>query len=110
MAHEDRTVPRPRRRTLSVDEYFAGVRAGNVAVLARALTLIESSNPRDQLLAEELLTRLLPYTGEAIRVGITGAPGVGKSTFIESLGLRPGSRRASRRRAGDRPVERNQRR
>jgi LAO/AO transport system kinase len=58
-----------------------------VAILARALTLIESSSPRHQPLAEDLLTRLLPYTGRSIRVGITGAPGVGKSTFIEALGL-----------------------
>jgi LAO/AO transport system kinase len=70
-----------------VDEYETGVRSGKVAVLARALTLIESSSPRHQLLAEELLTRLLPHTGRSIRVGITGVPGVGKSTFIEALGL-----------------------
>jgi LAO/AO transport system kinase len=70
-----------------VDEYFAGVRAGNVVVLARALTLLESSSPRHQPLAEELLTRLLPHTGHSVRVGITGVPGVGKSTFIEALGL-----------------------
>jgi LAO/AO transport system kinase len=76
-----------RRRELTVDEYFAGVRAGDVAILARALTLVESSNPRHQPLAEELLTRLLPHTGQSVRVGITGAPGVGKSTFIEALGL-----------------------
>jgi LAO/AO transport system kinase len=56
-------------------------------VLARALTLVESSNFLHQLQAEELLTRLMPYTGGAIRVGITGTPGAGKSTFIESLGL-----------------------
>jgi LAO/AO transport system kinase len=72
---------------LTADEYFAGVRAGNVAVLARALTLIESSSPRHQPLAEQLLTRLLPHTGQSFRVGITGVPGVGKSTFIEALGL-----------------------
>src|SRR5438552_18109066 len=77
----------PRRRELTVDEYFTGVRAGDVAVLARALTLIESSSPRHQPLAESLLTRLLPHTGGAVRVGITGAPGAGKSTFLEALGL-----------------------
>jgi LAO/AO transport system kinase len=70
-----------------MDDYEAGVRAGNVAVLARALTLIESNSPRHQPLAEELLTRLLPHTGRSVRVGITGAPGVGKSTFIDGLGL-----------------------
>ena len=80
-------TPGPRRRELTLDQYEAGVRAGNVAVLARALTLIESSSPRHQPLAEALLTRLLPHTGTAVRVGITGAPGVGKSTFIDALGL-----------------------
>jgi LAO/AO transport system kinase len=77
----------PRRRDLTADDYVAGVRGGDVAVLARALTLIESSSPRHQPLAEEVLTRLLPYTGRSVRLGITGAPGVGKSTFIEALGL-----------------------
>jgi LAO/AO transport system kinase len=72
---------------LTADEYVNGVRAGDVAVLARALTLIESSSPRHQPLAEEVLTRLLPHTGQSVRVGITGVPGVGKSTFIEALGL-----------------------
>lgn len=80
-------APGPRRRELTADEYFAGVRAGDVAVLARALTLIESSSPRHQRMAEDLLTRLLPHSGGATRVGLTGAPGVGKSTFIEALGL-----------------------
>jgi LAO/AO transport system kinase len=77
----------PRRRDLTSEDYFAGVRAGDVAVLARALTLIESSSARHQPLAEELLTRLLLHTGNSIRVGITGVPGVGKSTFIEALGV-----------------------
>jgi LAO/AO transport system kinase len=72
---------------LTLDEYESGVRRCDVAVLARALTLIESNSPRHQPLAEDLLKRLLPHTGGAIRVGITGAPGVGKSTFIEALGL-----------------------
>src|SRR4051794_27754157 len=81
------SAPSPRRPELSLDDYVTGVRAGDIAVLARALTLIESSSPRHQPLAEALLTRLLPHTGRAIRVGITGVPGVGKSTFIEALGL-----------------------
>jgi LAO/AO transport system kinase len=63
------------------------VRAGDIAVLARTLTLIESSNPRHQILAEEVLTRLLPHSGQSLRVGITGVPGVGKSTFIDALGI-----------------------
>ncbi|QEG33801.1 methylmalonyl Co-A mutase-associated GTPase MeaB [Bythopirellula goksoeyrii] len=77
----------PRRRTLTTEDYFQGVRAGDTSVLARALTLVESSNLQHQLQAEELLTRLMPFTGKAIRVGITGTPGAGKSTFIEALGL-----------------------
>jgi LAO/AO transport system kinase len=77
----------PHRRELTADEFYTGVRAGDVAVLARALTLIESSSPRHQLLAETLLTRLLPHTGQSVRFGITGVPGVGKSTFVDALGL-----------------------
>src|SRR5215207_9815890 len=79
--------PPPRRRELTVDDYDTGVRTGDVAVLARALTLIESSSPRHQPPAEELLARRLPHTGRSVRVGITGVPGVGKSTFIEALGV-----------------------
>ncbi|WP_182866555.1 methylmalonyl Co-A mutase-associated GTPase MeaB [Stieleria mannarensis] len=77
----------PRRRQLTTEDYFDGVRACDITVLPRALTLIESSNPGHQRQAEALLTQLLPHTGNAIRVGITGAPGAGKSTFIEALGL-----------------------
>src|SRR5690242_13251984 len=77
----------PRRRQLTVEEYVAGVRVRDVAILARALTLIESNSPRHQPLAEEVLTRLLPHTGQSVRIGITGVPGVGKSTFIEVFGL-----------------------
>jgi LAO/AO transport system kinase len=77
----------PRRRELTPDDYVAGVRAGDMPVLARALTLVESNSPRHQAPAEAFLSRLLPHTGNAIRVGITGVPGAGKSTFIEALGL-----------------------
>jgi LAO/AO transport system kinase len=75
-----------RRRELSVDDYVRGVEAGERAVIGRALTLVESHRPDHQELAQELLTRLLPRTGGAHRVGVTGVPGVGKSTFLERLG------------------------
>jgi LAO/AO transport system kinase len=63
-----------------------GVRAGDRAVLARAITLIESKRPDHQRSARQLVQSLLPHTGAALRVGITGAPGVGKSTTIDRLG------------------------
>ncbi|RJS22642.1 methylmalonyl Co-A mutase-associated GTPase MeaB [Corallococcus sp. H22C18031201] len=74
-------------RPLSADDYVAGVRAQDRAVLARAITLVESEHPRHAALAQEVLTRLLPHTGGSRRVGISGVPGVGKSTFIDALGM-----------------------
>lgn len=59
---------------------------GNLVVLARAITLCESQKASDKKKADKLLQRLLPHTGRSLRIGITGAPGVGKSTFIEALG------------------------
>lgn len=73
-------------RRLSVEQYVAGVRGGDRAVLARAITLIESSRASDEVLAQDVLEQLLPHTGGAIRVGITGSPGVGKSTLLDALG------------------------
>ncbi|TNE60694.1 MAG: methylmalonyl Co-A mutase-associated GTPase MeaB [Alphaproteobacteria bacterium] len=70
----------------SIDELYDGVRAGNRAMIGRAITLVESRNARHQEKAQALLARLLPHAGAAQRVGISGVPGVGKSTFIESLG------------------------
>lgn len=75
-----------KRRELSLDEYVEGVRSCDRAILGRAITLVESSRFADQTQVQDLLVRLLPYTGKSHRVGITGVPGVGKSTFIESLG------------------------
>ena len=70
-----------------VDALVAGVRAGNRRALAKAITLIESTRAEHRPLAQTLLAALLPHTGGAIRMGISGAPGAGKSTFIEALGL-----------------------
>ncbi len=73
---------------LSVDAYERGVIEGDRSTLARAVTLVESRAEDDARLARELLQRLLPRTGGAHRIGITGVPGVGKSTFIDELGMR----------------------
>jgi LAO/AO transport system kinase len=72
----------------SVDDLQAGVRGRDRAIIARAITLVESTRDDHQALAQELLARLLPSAGGARRVGITGVPGVGKSTFIDALGTR----------------------
>lgn len=78
--------PIPKRRKFSIAEYKEGVLAGDKTILARAITLIESNAPAHFDTAQELLSELLPYTGKSFRVGITGVPGAGKSTFIEALG------------------------
>lgn len=71
-----------------LDALVDGVLAGDRTRLAQAITLVESRRSEDTRLAQDMLGRLLPHTGRALRVGITGVPGVGKSTFIEALGLR----------------------
>ncbi|MBN2175327.1 MAG: methylmalonyl Co-A mutase-associated GTPase MeaB [Bacteroidales bacterium] len=68
------------------ETYFNGIRAGNRALLSKAITLVESSLALHQKTAQEIIERCLPHAGNSIRIGITGVPGVGKSTFIESLG------------------------
>jgi LAO/AO transport system kinase len=73
-------------RTLDVAEYVRGVLAADRGILSRAITLVESRRPDHRELAQKLLVELLPRSGGAHRVGITGVPGVGKSTFIDALG------------------------
>lgn len=73
-------------RTIDVAEYAKGVLGGDRGVLARAITLVESTRADHRAKAQELLVELLPKSGGATRVGITGVPGVGKSTFIDALG------------------------
>ncbi len=75
------------RTRLSPQAYIDGVLSGNRFALSRAITLIESQREADMQLAETVMAGILPHTGKAIRVGITGVPGVGKSTFIEAFGL-----------------------
>lgn len=65
---------------------FDGIRSGDISALGRAITLVESSLPEHQPEAQKLLSACLPYSGKAFRLGITGVPGAGKSTFIEALG------------------------
>ena len=79
-------VSRPRTTRLDVSSLVRGIRNGERAVLARAITLIESKRVDHQKAARELVQELLPSTGKAVRVGITGMPGVGKSTTIDTLG------------------------
>ncbi len=86
-SEKTRSLNTPRRRRLSVEEYVEGVLAQDRNTLAQAITLVESNAPAHMAMAQEVLRRLLPHTGNSIRVGITGVPGVGKSTFIEALGL-----------------------
>jgi LAO/AO transport system kinase len=74
-------------RRLPLERYVEGVLAGDRMVLARAITVIESILPSDGELAARLLDALLPHTGKSRRVGITGVPGAGKSTFIDTLGM-----------------------
>lgn len=74
------------RRRLAVDDYVEGVLAGDRALLGRAITLVESTRPEHQDQAQRVLLRLLSHTGRAQRIGISGVPGVGKSTFIEAFG------------------------
>ena len=78
---------RNKKSELNIEQYVEGILGGNVTILSKAVTLIESSLPKHINLAQEIILRCLPYSGKSVRVGITGVPGAGKSTFIEALGL-----------------------
>lgn len=80
------TTFRRKRRMLSVEEYVKGIREGDVSILGQAVTLVESNLQSDQAIAQQVIEACLPYSGNSIRLGITGVPGAGKSTFIEALG------------------------
>ncbi|MEH7351744.1 methylmalonyl Co-A mutase-associated GTPase MeaB [Gottfriedia acidiceleris] len=75
-----------RKKKLSEDDYVNGVLEGNRTILAQTITLIESNSSAHMNSAQNVLTRLLPYSGRSIRIGITGVPGAGKSSLIESFG------------------------
>ncbi|MFD3486586.1 methylmalonyl Co-A mutase-associated GTPase MeaB [Streptomyces sp. NPDC058665] len=74
------------RNSIDIDAYAKGVLDGSRSAVARAITLVESTRADHRELAQRLLTALLPYSGTARRIGISGVPGVGKSTFIDALG------------------------
>lgn len=74
------------RKILALKDYLEGFKNKDRTILSRAITLVESHHPDHQKLAQELLQNLLPQTGSSKRIGISGTPGVGKSTFIESFG------------------------
>ena len=75
------------QQELSVDQLLEGINAKNISSLSSAITLIESAQPKHRKIANELIQKCLPLAGNSIRIGITGVPGVGKSTFIENFGL-----------------------
>ena len=76
-----------RKNTPSVDEFVKGILNGNRVMLSRAITLIESTNTGHQYLIRQIIDRCMPHSGKSIRIGVSGATGVGKSTFIEAFGL-----------------------
>jgi LAO/AO transport system kinase len=78
---------RKQRREYTVDEYINGIISGNRTVLSQAITLIESSLPHHYEKAQEIIEKCLPHSTGSLRIGITGVPGAGKSTFIETFGL-----------------------
>ncbi len=75
-----------KRKKYTIEEYVKGILDGNMAILSQAITLVESSKFEHQKVAQEIIERCLPYSGKSTRIGITGVPGAGKSTFIEAFG------------------------
>ena len=75
-----------RRQRMTTDQYMEGIRSGNITVLSQAITLVESLLPEHYAQAQEIIERCLPHAGHSVRIGITGVPGAGKSTFIEAIG------------------------
>ena len=78
---------RYRHRQMSAGDYVEGILKGDVTILGRAVTLVESTNPAHQAVAQEVIEKCLPHAGRSIRVGISGVPGAGKSTSIDVFGI-----------------------
>lgn len=81
------SAKRKRRKALSVNDYVEGIVKGDVSTLSQAVTLVESVNPDHQSVAQEVIEKCLPYSGNSIRIGISGVPGAGKSTSIDTFGM-----------------------
>ncbi len=77
---------RKRRRSFTTDEYVDGILRGDITILSQAITLIESNKPEHYDQAQQIIEKCLPHAGRSVRIGITGVPGAGKSTFIEAVG------------------------
>jgi LAO/AO transport system kinase len=75
-----------KKKKYSAVEYFEGIRNGDITILSQAITLVESSLTKQYSIAQEIIQMCIPHSGKSVRIGITGVPGVGKSTFIEALG------------------------
>ena len=75
------------RRNYTVDEYVEGILQSDITCLSQAVTLVESNRPEHQAIAQQIIERCLPYSGKSMRIGITGVPGAGKSTSIDSFGM-----------------------
>jgi len=75
-----------KRKKYSLEDYVNGILSGDRIILSQAITLVESLLPEHQVLAQEIVGKCIPHSGKSLRIGITGVPGVGKSTFIESFG------------------------
>jgi LAO/AO transport system kinase len=78
---------RRKRKRYTVDEYVEGILSGNRTILSQSITLVESSLPEHFDKAQAIIEKCLPHSAKSVRIGITGVPGAGKSTFIETLGL-----------------------
>jgi LAO/AO transport system kinase len=83
----EKKISKFKKRNVDIDTLFDEITRGSRTALSRAITLVESRLPDDQQVARELVNRCLPFSGNSVRIGITGVPGVGKSTFIETYGL-----------------------
>ncbi len=81
-----RFLKNKKKRSLSVAQYVEGILDGDITILSQAVTLVESAKPEHQEIAQEIIVKCLPFSGNSVRIGITGVPGVGKSTFIEAMG------------------------